>query len=74
MGNRFTGSQTKQINVLLLLKDSGQGFVFLWDTESGPEFYRTLGKFASDPDLDFSWYDAAWLSQQARSLERQAGV
>jgi hypothetical protein len=31
---------------------------------------QTLGKYAGDPDLSFSWYDAAVLSQKVRKLKR----
>ena len=35
---------------------------------------QTLGKYAADPELNFSWYDAATLSQRVRKLrEADAG-
>ena len=37
----------------------------------GPETMRILGRYASNPDLSFSWYDAAVLSQRIRQEERQ---
>jgi len=53
------------INVLALVK-GGERYVFLYDGESRAETLRTLGRFASNPDLNFTWYDAAVLSQKIR--------
>ena len=53
------------INVLALVKGS-ERYVFLYDDASRDEVLRTLGRFASNPDLSFTWYDAATLSQKVR--------
>ncbi len=45
-----------------------QRFLFLYDHESAPQVMQTLGKFAADPELCFSWYDAAVLSQKVREM------
>lgn len=55
------------INVLALLKGQ-ERFVFLYDDESADQLLQTLGKYAADPELNFSWYDAATLSQRVRKL------
>ena len=60
------------INVLALLKD-GERYVFLYDDRSADQLLQTLGRFAADPELNFSWYDAAVLSQRIRTL-REANV
>ncbi len=59
------------MNVLALVKDS-ERFIFLYDDESTPELLRTLGRYAADKDLSFSWYDAAVLSQKVRRLKHEA--
>ncbi len=59
------------INVIALVKDS-ERYTFLYDDESAVSLLQTLGKFASDPELSFSWYDAAVLSQKVRHLKREA--
>ena len=41
-------------------------YVFLYDDASRAETLRMLGRFASNPDLTFTWYDAARLSQKIR--------
>ncbi len=54
------------INVLALVKGK-ERYVFLYDDSQRAEALRTLGRFASNPDLSFSWYDAAVLSQKVRN-------
>ena len=53
------------INVLALVKGS-ERYVFLYDDTNRSQALRTLGKYASNPDLSFTWYDAAVLSQKIR--------
>jgi hypothetical protein len=53
------------INVLALVKGS-ERYVFLFDDTQRAEALRTLGRFASNTDLSFTWYDAAVLSQKVR--------
>jgi hypothetical protein len=56
---------TQDINVLALVKGE-ERYIFLYDDERRSEALRTLGRFASNPELSFSWYDAAVLSQRIR--------
>ena len=61
------------INVLALVKGN-ERYVFLFDDERRAEALRVLGRYASNPELSFSWYDAAVLSQRIRQEGgRQAG-
>ena len=55
----------REINVLALVK-GGERFIFLFDDENRDETLRQLARFAADPELDFSWYDAAMLSRKIR--------
>ena len=55
----------QEVNVLALVKGD-QRFVFLFDDDNGDETLRQLARFAANPELDFSWYDAAMLSQKIR--------
>jgi hypothetical protein len=59
------------VNVLALVKDS-ERYIFLYDDESPETLLQTLGRFASDEELSFTWYDAAVLSQRVRKLRQQA--
>jgi hypothetical protein len=57
------------INVIALVKES-ERYIFLYDDDSPSALLQTFGRYASDPDLSFSWYDAAVLSQKVRKLRR----
>ena len=59
------------INVVALVKDA-ERYIFLYDNESAPALMQTLGRFAGNPELSFTWYDAAVLSQKVRRLNRDA--
>ena len=53
------------INVMAIVKGK-ERYVFLYDDSNRAETLRTLGRFASNPELSFTWYDAAVLSQKMR--------
>ena len=61
----------KEINVLALVKGT-ERYVFLYDDANRAEALRTLGRYASNPDLSFTWYDAAVLSQKIRQEAERA--
>jgi hypothetical protein len=54
-----------ELNVLVLIKDR-ERYVFAYDDAHRAEMFRTLGRFASDPELSLTWFDAAMLSSKAR--------
>ena len=56
---------SQDINVLALVKGA-ERYIFLYDDASRAETLRTLGRYASNPELSFTWYDAAVLSQRIR--------
>ena len=60
----------KDIKVIALMKGTEQ-YVFLYDENSRAETLRTLGRYASNPELSFTWYDAAVLSQKIRQESLQ---
>ena len=62
---------TQDINVLALVKGE-ERYIFLFDDANRSEALRTLGRFASNPELSFSWYDAAVLSQRIRQAVKPA--
>lgn len=62
---------TQDINVLALVKGE-ERYVFLFDDSHRAETLRVLGRYASNPELSFSWYDAAVLSQRIRRESREA--
>jgi hypothetical protein len=61
---------SKDINVLALVKGE-ERYIFLFDDNHRSEALRTLGRFASNPELSFSWYDAAVLSQKIRQVAEE---
>jgi hypothetical protein len=56
---------SKEINVLALVKGEEQ-YIFLFDDSNRTETLRMLGRYAANPELSFSWYDAAVLSERIR--------
>ena len=56
-----------EINVVALVRGEEQ-YIFMFDEANRTETLRTLGRYAADPDLSFSWYDAAVLSQKVREM------
>jgi hypothetical protein len=63
---RLSGVE-RGMNVLALVKGS-ERYVFLYDDDSLRSLLQTLGRYAADPELSFTWYDAAILSQKVRRL------
>ena len=67
----------KDIKVIALVKGEEQ-YVFLYNENNRTEIQRLLGRYASNPELSFTWYDAAVLNkkilqesqQQARERQR----
>lgn len=57
--------------VLAIIKKSGERYVFLFNDveEQRVALCRTLGRFAADASLSFTWTDAAVLSQKIRNLK-----
>jgi hypothetical protein len=64
---------TQDINVLALVKGT-ERYVFLYDDSSRAETLRVLGRFASNPELSFTWYDAAVLSQKIRQEDKKLSL
>lgn len=72
MERGFEGAKlmSKAVNVLALVRD-GQRYVFLYDDNSVESVLEKLAEFAADSELDFTWYDAATLSQRVRDLQEE---
>lgn len=62
---------SQDINVLALVKGA-ERYIFLYDDSHRAEALRALGRFASNPELSFTWYDAAVLSQKVRQNSHAA--
>ena len=57
--------QPDDLHVLALVKGT-ERYVFLYHDVYRSELLHTLGRFASNPELSFTWYDAACASQRIR--------
>jgi len=57
------------LNVLALVKDS-ERYIFIYDNNSTTSVMQTLGCYAADRELSFTWYDAALLSQKVRKIKQ----
>jgi len=76
--SRSTGASTdsgfdtveKDIKVIALIKGE-ERYVFLYNDKNRAETLRLLGRYASNPELSFTWYDAAVLSQKIRQESLQ---
>jgi hypothetical protein len=64
-------ASNSHVNLVALVKD-GQRYVFVFDENSISQLMQMLGRYASDPELNFNWYDAALLSQKIRRLQQEA--
>ena len=64
---------SQDINVVALVKGE-ERYIFLFNDERKGETLRTLGRYASDSNLSFSWYDAAILSQKVRNTTKSATI
>lgn len=54
-----------EISVTVLFKGK-ERYIFLYDDDNRSEMLRTLGRFAHNEDLSFTWYDAACVSKMVR--------
>ncbi|MEQ1825099.1 MAG: hypothetical protein ABL921_04110 [Pirellula sp.] len=57
----------REVNVVALVRGEEQ-YIFMFDEANRTETLRMLGRYAADPQLSFTWYDAAILSQRVREI------
>ncbi len=53
----------KDVNVLALVKGK-ERYVFLYSDQNREAILDSFGRYASDPELTFTWFDAAVLTQK----------
>ena len=56
-----------EINVVALVRGE-EKYIFMFDEANRTETLRVLGRYAANPELSFTWYDAAVLSQKVREM------
>jgi hypothetical protein len=59
----------REFNVLALIKGV-ERYVFIYDDDSRQELIDTFRDQAADPQLSFTWFDAAVLTEKARDQTR----
>jgi len=62
----------RDISVLAMQKGK-ERYIVIYRDRTALEAMRTLGQWASDSQLSFSWPDASLLAQRAVELNRNAG-
>ena len=71
--SRFSKPNATDINVVAIVKNKTaphEYFIFLYDDANKSEILRQAGQWAANPELSFSWYDAAVASQKIRGEEK----
>ena len=63
----------EDVNVLALVKGK-ERYLFLYQDHQQAEALRALGRHASNPELSFTWYDAAVLSKRVRREAQKQAV
>jgi len=56
---------SRDINVVALVKGD-ERYIFLYDDDSRDAALQAMGRQAANPELSFSWYDAAVLGDKVR--------
>ena len=64
---------TTDVHRIRLIKDGGEQYIFRYRPHRLTELLRTFGRFASDRELSFTWYDAAVLSEKVRAARAAGG-
>lgn len=54
---------SETLNALILVKGN-ERYAFTYCDVDSKEVIRAFGRFAANPELGFTWYDAAVLSQK----------
>lgn len=63
----------QDVNVLALVKGK-ERYVFMYSETNRDAVLETFARYASDPELSFTWYDAAVLTQRVRNDQSKAEI
>lgn len=63
LARSYTAERTGDITIVAL-KKQGEHYVVLFDDEHRSDALRTLGRWASSQDLNFTWWDAVQCQSQ----------
>lgn len=57
---------------VVCMASHGETYIWLFRDDRVAECLRTLGKYAADERLSFTWYDAARVSQAVRDVANES--
>lgn len=60
----------QEVNVLALVKGE-ERYVFLYTGQNRDDVVEMFGRYASDPELSFTWRDAAVMTQKTLREKRE---
>jgi hypothetical protein len=60
---------TARVNIVTGKTADGHTYALCYVDSERANALRTIGRWASDPRLDFSWYDAGGMGASIRNLE-----
>lgn len=66
--HRIQDTEMDDGRTVIALVKGEERYVFIFDDGNLAEALRTFGRFACNPELSFSWYDAAVLAKRVRSM------
>lgn len=52
----------------IALAKASERYIFFFDKQSRSALLKTFGRFAADPELSFTWHDAAILTKKLRGM------
>jgi hypothetical protein len=55
------------ITILARVRPNGERYIFIFDDDNRRSIRQRLGQMAIDPDLSFSWVDAAMVASKMRT-------
>ena len=55
------------ITILARVTSRGERYIFIFDDDNRRSIRQRLGQMAIDPDLSFSWVDAAMVASKMRT-------
>lgn len=63
---------TNEVSLVGLVR-GGEQYVICYTDDNVREALQTLGRWAANPKLSFTWYDAAVMAQKIRRDQRERG-
>lgn len=64
--SRFELPASEQPRNVVTYERGNERYVFVWTDDQWPELTRTMGRYASDPGLSFSWADMKQLLMELK--------